>query len=463
MSKAQISQISVDGKSFFLPPTDGQHFKDAATLKTPLTGDWYIYFNIWDFEEAKWKPQKFYSKFLNNKEALALKPKDRLAKANVILEECNKQLKEGINPKTTLAIAPFSDKTLKTVLEDLEDTSNIPRLKEAIDIYLQVKSDKVGKKEAAENKENTATTYKYFFKQFENYCIKKGIDNQKVNKFTKQQVQEFFSGFLTSGQWSALTHNSNLGFIKTFFNYFAKRYDFTHYINNIEDVEVTEETEKFEPFNLTDVKRVFDFLSTEHIVEYPHYTRTMPSSPFLALVSKVIFYSFIRPSEIRRLKVKHIKRYKQGYFDLTKDITKNKKVEARFKELYLDDVLVTEFSKLGWENYFNDKKFDNYYVFTPDLIPSPTKTSTYQFGKAFARALDKMDARRNDGETNFADAKYSLYSLKHTGNIEAYKAGWTIAQLQLQNRHSSEDQTENYLRELKQEINLKPRPTRLAI
>jgi len=460
---SQISQILVDGKSYILPSLTNQHFKSLAVLKTPNKGDWYIYYSIWDFIEGKWKPVKFYTKQLNNAAALQLPLKKRTAIGEAILSACNEDLSNGIDPKTAKAIAPFSKVTLKDVLEDAADESKVPRLDDAIEIFLATKTDTLGGKTGAENKENTAVTYKYFFKAFKDYCIRSKIDNFKVNKYTKQHVFDFMQEYLNAGIWGASTYNSNLGFIKSFFNFFAKRYDFTHYIGNIEDVEVTEETDKFEPFNELDVKRVFDFLSAEQVIEYPHYTRTLPPNDLIRIIAKTIFYSFLRPSEIRRIKVKHIKRYKQGYFDLSADITKNKKVASRFKELYIDPILVEEYSKLGWDELITKKECQEYYVFTKDLIPSLDKSSNYQFGKKFSRELDKLDKRASEGDTIFADAKYSLYSLKHSGNIQAYKAGWSIAQLQLQNRHSSEEQTENYLRELKQEINQQPRPPRAAI
>jgi len=460
---SQISQIIVDGESYILPPVNNQHFKSAAVLKTPNKGDWYIYYSIWDFKVGKWKPVKFYTKQLNNSIALKLPIKKRILIGETILSACNEDLNNGIDPKSTLAIAPFSKVTLKDVLEDAQDSSNIPRLNEAVEIFIATKSDKLGGKIAAENKENTTITYKYFFKAFQDFCVRSKIDNYKVNRYTKQHVFEFMQEYLNAGIWGASTYNSNLGFIKSFFNFFAKRYDFTHYIGNIEDVEVTEESEKFEPFNEADIKRVFDFLTNPQVIIYPHYTRTLEPNNLIRIIAKTIFYSFLRPSEIRRIKIKHIKRYKQGYFDLTSDITKNKKVASRFKELYIDPVLVAEYSNLNWEAYINKKECQEYYVFTKNLIPSPEKSTNYQFGKKFARELLKLDKSAEEDNTIFADAKYSLYSLKHSGNIQAYKAGWTIAQLQLQNRHSSEEQTENYLRELKQEINQQPRPLRAAI
>lgn len=454
---SQISTIIVDGKSYILPKVENQYFKELATLKTPATGDWYIYFNIWDFDLGKWSPQKFYSKFLNNKEALAMKPKDRLYKATVILNECNSQLKAGINPKTAKSIAKFDNRTLLDALEDSKDDSPIPRLEEAIKKFLAVKSGEEGKAEAAENKENTASTYKSCFAQFKRYCIDKKIENQRVDKFSKLQVETFLDEFFLADIWGETSYNNNLGYIQSFFSYFSKKYDYPSYIKNIPKKEVTEESGRFDPFTLEQVKSIFTFLENTHTVIYPHYVRTMPANPFLSLVAKTIFYAFLRSSEIRRIKIKHVKRYKQNKFDLSIDITKNKKKSNN--ELYIDDALVTEFSKIGWEKYFDNPKYDNYYVFTPDLIPSLTKTPNYNFSKRFSTVLEKMQK----DELIKLDKNYSLYSMKHTGNIEAFKAGYTLTQLQLQNRHASQQQTETYLRALKLEINEAPRPKRESL
>ena len=479
---AQISEINVDGKRYFLPPIDNQHYKEAATLKTPSSGDWYIYFNIWDFgiekdgklkDKGSWLPQKFYSNYLNNTEALTLKPKERFSRANIILSECNNQLRLNINPKTAKAIAPFSNKTLANAIEDASDNSPVPTVTEAIQIFVKLKSGLSGKGEQKENKENTAVTYKSFFKQLLRYCEDEEIENTKLYKIERHQMYKFMEGFWELEQWGAVTYNNNLGYLKSFFNHFAKIYDYPNVTHNLSDKEVSEDSSRFEPFSEEQIKEVFKFLDEPHQIIYPHYVRTEPADKFMALLCRTIFYTFLRPSEIRRLKIKHVKRYVEGYFDLSTDITKNKK--KVFNELYLEPSLVEHFKTLGWEKYFNDKKFENFYVFTKDMVPSETKSGRYDYSKSFATVIEKLshnvevveDFEMKRGRRVHKTIKkdwdndyYSLYSIKHTGNIIAFKAGFSMTQLQLQNRHSSVQQTENYLRNLKQEINAGERPIR---
>lgn len=103
---------------------------------------------------GKWKPIKFYTKYLNTKDAIAAKGNRRLESGKVALEEVNSTLKLGIDPKTAKAIAPFSDISYVQAIEDATSNSSIPRIKDAIVIFLKAKSGKQGKKDKviAENK-----------------------------------------------------------------------------------------------------------------------------------------------------------------------------------------------------------------------------------------------------------------------------------------------------------------------
>lgn len=51
-------------------------------------------------------------------------------------------------------------------------------------------------------------------------------------------------------------------------------------------------------------------------------------------------------------------------------------------------------------------------------------------------------------ELNFDTKRYKVYSWKHTGAVMAVKAGVHVKQLQIQLRHHSLDQVDEYLRQL---------------
>lgn len=453
----KIHAIEVDGKEYILPPTK-QLVKDDPVLKTPDNGDWYIYYNVWDFTTGKWKPQKWYSKILNKRDVVSNK-RTRKINAEAVLLQAEEFLNANINPKTHKPISPFIGKDIEEVLSESLDDSPIPSVRKAIDEWLLMKSGKDNPRKAVpENKENTEITYKYFFNKFLTYCERYDLDKTRLDKVPKHKVHQFFEERYRLGEIGDLTWNVQLGYIQGMFAYYAKKFDYKDNIANIDDKEDIEDSERFEPFSPEQLKVIFDYLDTPHVTKFAKYEKLMPSKKLLALVARTIYYSFIRISEMRRIKIKNVKNYKKGFFNLTTGITKTKK--KIFNDLYLDPKLVEEYSKLGWEKYFNDKKYDDYYVFTPDLIPSPEKTSIYKFSREFHRVLVKLNIIPKYGKATKNDLKYSLYSMKATGNIDAYNSGWDLLQISLQNRHTTTKQTETYLRKLKCDIAVRDRPKR---
>ncbi len=460
-------ELFVQGVKYFKCPLDKQHYREAAVLKTPEKGDWYIYYSIWNFSEGRWEIQKYYSSYLNNRTALALSPSKRLQTAKIVEEEVNDTLKLNINPKTGLAIAPFDERSYLQAIEDATSNSPIPLLATAVEKFLTLKSGKVGKKDkvVAENKENTSSSYTSIFKRFLNYCEGLEIDKVRMDRITKFHVYDFLESIYEQGVWSETTYNIYLRIFKGFFKHFAKIYDYQNYIENIASKEESGESDRFAPFSDAQVVEIFQYLDSSHEVQYNTHIRTVPPDKFMSTICRTVLYSFIRPSEISRLKIKHVKRYKEGYFDLSIDITKNKKKSTN--EVYIEPNLIAIYQTLGWEQYFADKRYENYYVFTENLVPGPKRASSYYFRQKFTLLLRKFtyETVMENGEMikkirNEWDDSFSLYSFKHSGNIQAYKAGYSLFQLQLQNRHGSVQQTENYLRRLKQEINAGERPSR---
>lgn len=446
-----FQQIEVDGIQYYLPVSD-QLYKNEPELKTPDKGDWYVYYHIWDFTNGGWLPQKYYSDFLNKKNIIT-NLKQRKSNGETVRATVYNTLKEGINPKTGITISPFVNKTIEQVLNEAKDDSPVPTVRDAISKWLLMKAGKDNPgREAPENKENTANTYKYFFATFLKYCEKHLIDGVKLDKIKRHVVYEFFEQRYNAKKKPIgdLTWNVQLGYLKGMFSYFAKVYDFKDPIVHLEDKEVLEDSERFDPFTKEQVKLIFDHLDSSYMVKYSKYVKEAPADKLLALVSRTIYYSFMRPSELVRIKIKNVKRYKEGFLTLSTGITKTKK--KVFNELYIDPALVAEYAKLGWEQYFDDPKYDNYYVFTKDLVPSLVKVDSSDLSRSFKNALVRIGL--------YVANKYSLYSLKASGNIDAFESGWDLFQISIQNRHTTVTQTEVYLRKLKCNIAERPRPER---
>ncbi|MEO1414409.1 MAG: hypothetical protein AAFW00_03985 [Bacteroidota bacterium] len=83
-----------------------------------------------------------------------------------------------------------------------------------------------------------------------------------------------------------------------------------------------------------------------------------------------------------------------------------------------------------------DQYPEHYYIFGKNRMPSPTFCHRNRYSEDHRRILDACEIQ---------DEGLNMYSWKHTGNCNAYRAGVDIYSLKIQNRHSSLRQTEIYL------------------
>lgn len=85
-----------------------------------------------------------------------------------------------------------------------------------------------------------------------------------------------------------------------------------------------------------------------------------------------------------------------------------------------------------------DKYPANWYLFGQNLKPSEKPYSRNAVTRRHAAILKRCSI----------DSRYSMYSWKHTGNVDSYLAGIDVYDIMRQNRHHSLEQTMNYLRSL---------------
>jgi len=155
----------------------------------------------------------------------------------------------------------------------------------------------------------------------------------------------------------------------------------------------------------------------------------------LSMFVKSIYYTCIRPKELTSLQVRHID-FDKRIISIPASISKNKKDGT----VHIDD----SYYELLKEFYFNAPP--NSYLFCNDTVLFGD--ISYQANrpyKRFVKILDKLKLN-NKG--------YTLYSVKHYSNIQKYLAGFSIAEIMVCNRHASLSETENYLRDLVQFVDV---------
>lgn len=148
-----------------------------------------------------------------------------------------------------------------------------------------------------------------------------------------------------------------------------------------------------------------------------------PSDPALWLAIQFIYYCFIRPGELRLLKIGDIN-FDDWRICIRSDISKNKKTQyVSIPTAFRGQIL--ELSAMP----------PNDFVFqSVDGMPTGLNT----LSKRFRKALDKLGFSQ----------EYKLYSWKHTGAVAVVKAGIGMKELQIQLRHASLDEVDKYLRQL---------------
>ena len=151
-------------------------------------------------------------------------------------------------------------------------------------------------------------------------------------------------------------------------------------------------------------------------------------NPNLWLVCQILFYTFVRPQEIRFLKVGYIETDTNKLF-IPAEISKNKKNER----IDIPMPLMQSFIKSGFLSYHLD-----HYLFGIDGVPSKKPTKESQFTKEYKVIKDNLKLPKG----------YTLYSWKHTGVVAAYKNGIDVLEISQQCRHHSLDQTRTYMRGL---------------
>lgn len=145
----------------------------------------------------------------------------------------------------------------------------------------------------------------------------------------------------------------------------------------------------------------------------------------LGLFVRFLYFCFIRPRELRSLRVGDIL-LEEGEIRVPGKASKNAKTQFVVIPAAFRPCLAGLYDRPPGE-----------YVF-----PSPADRSK-RLGKntMYRRHAKFLDA------LGFGEG-YTLYSWKHTGAVAAAKAGISIKELQLQLRHHSLDETDQYLRQM---------------
>ena len=264
-------------------------------------------------------------------------------------------------------------------------------------------------------REKSASTYLSKVTIFQIWLNKNGYNNKFVANF-KMEDAELFLKWLIDTKGRNVSHTSRNTYLVTMRTIWKTMQQKGIVIKNPweETTKIKENRMGKLPLKLSMKKTLIKEFAEE--------------DPELWLFVQFMYYCFIRPGELIKLKI--------GAIDLDDekilidgDISKNRKSE------YV--VIPPPFLKVLKELKITRYKY-NYYIFSPDGGPGEQPYSKDVFNRRHKVFTDRKGYNR----------RYTLYSWKHTGACDVAMSGANLKQLQMQLRHSDLQTTDIYLKGL---------------
>jgi len=356
-----------------------------------LTKRWYVYYSYRHPETSKLVRQ---SPIFANFNRLFKTKKERLKNFNILRESLENLLKKGYSP--------YENKSLE----------NEYSASSALDFSLELKEKTV-----------SASTYKGYFNRvnvFKKYLKGKGLDIANIKSIDKKIVTDFLNQILKSS--SSSNRNNYRQELSAIFSVLVENdyieYNFIEKIKKLNSKPVRNKT-----YSQTKVEEIYNELES--------------SDPLLLLFLKFVSYSFLRPIEVVRLKVKDI-----NLKDKTLTVrAKNKTLKTKI----IPDILINELNEL-------DLKNPEDYLFTPKGVG---KWEREESGKRkwFGERFNKVKEKLNIG------SEYTVYSFRHTSITKIYRElRKDFSKLETENKvmlitgHSTLVALQKYLRDLDVEL-----------
>ncbi|WP_299456360.1 site-specific integrase [uncultured Microscilla sp.] len=363
-----------------------------------LAKRWYVEYKYRNPETQKLERIRVFEGINNLKTT-----EERYKEGQRIVRNLRRRLKNGYNP--------FENR--KFIYQDITAYSKKPGEKyqsgaKEVDYSIEQYLSQTLSSHRANISPRTFQLYQSHIRGFVAWLKENELSEIEIGEFTTAQAQTFLNELKLHGR-TRIAYRNNL---KRMFNL-------------LKDQKVIEENvwegTKLPPAATTHAKRAFQMLEQRRIKKYCEAKELYEEW----MVIQFIYYCFIRPRELRELKVADIN-LDQRKILVRAEISKNgKRQHVDIPEAFLPNVL----------DWIEDKQ-PKEYVFSGD--GGKTHRRRDYFRKKHRKILDALGF----------DKDVSLYSWKHTGVISFYQATKDLKALQMQLRHHSLEETDHYMHSL---------------
>jgi integrase len=362
--------------------------KGSTKAKEEANQNWYVEFFFHNPKTGKmdrFRPTKGLNRIKD--------PKEKLNSFTELCSTYKDALDGGWNP--------FDEKSNEKLKREIVSLT-LEKAKDLFEAYHEAKG----------TRKKSIQSYLSKVNQFINYYG----THKKVNEITDFEITTFLNHYEKTEKWLGVTYNNSRIALNNYFKYLKKNKYIP--VNPVTDTETRTKiaTESHQIFSDKDFKEIMKWLNLH--------------DPYVLLFVKAIYYTCIRPKELRYLQLKYIN-LENNTITIPAHIAKNKKALP----VNIDKSFRKELDKLNLTEYPED-----YYLFgSTETIVGPNRIGENTPYDRFQKCLKAL---------KLLNKKYTLYSFKHFSNVKKFKAGWTLAEICSANRHGSLVETETYLKDL---------------
>jgi integrase len=382
------------------------HYRKAKVYRGSngtIKDAWHVYYFFLNPETSKMVRFKVYED-INRQKTL----EERESYAAELVININKALSDGFNP--------FDYE--RSVVKKIEAKEKInyskhnpksPLLTEAFREFLEVKRDK-------NLSPQTIQAYETFISGFENWLIDNQIADIRINKLDISLIKSMLAQMQRSYGWSGTTYNNYLNFWVTLLNWFSKKP--RNWINR-DDFNIGEDGELEKKESRPMKHQYFGDTIFNKVKE------AMAPFPKMLFYSKFIYYSCMRPEEIRQLKIENVDI--SGRYIKIVGKTKSRTVP-------ICDELAEMLKSLSLEDYPA-----YYYVIGKNGEVSSATHSENYFSRVFREEIKEKLGLSKD---------FTLYGMKHTRVVSLLNAGYSDAEIMNLTGHRDTASYDKYKRDL---------------
>lgn len=263
-------------------------------------------------------------------------------------------------------------------------------------------------------RDSSAKDYGTVLHIFERWLLKTGYKALHPKKFAANQAEDYARYIEFERKAENATYNKHINVLDMLFDYLAKAEIITKspFFSLKRKQKCSTSVSAFKEH---DVQKLKEVLKTANMTVY--------------IACMVDMYAFIRPNEIRNLRLKDIDMV-NNTITIDKSFAKNKKTQKVAILPALQGILKEYISELKEQDFF--------------LLSKKGTPGTEQISSKYVVENHNRIMQANGYNSDL----FKPYSWKHTGNSLAYKNGASIRFLKLQNRHHSEVMTEIYIKSI---------------